>query len=58
VGFTDARFNNKSKGIKLVRQRLKYFNEVFGTHIYFQTGNHAQTTGAIVKIYNLQKEQL
>lgn len=56
VGFTNTHFNNKSKGIQLARQRLQYFNEVFGTHIYFEAKNHSQTAGAIVKIYNLQKD--
>jgi hypothetical protein len=29
---------------------------VFGTNIYFETGNCTQAAGAIVKIYNLKKE--
>lgn len=55
IGFGNTSSNRKSKGTKLIQNRLKFFNDLFGNNIYFETNNRRDEPGAIVTIYNLQK---
>jgi 7TM diverse intracellular signalling/7TMR-DISM extracellular 2 len=58
IGFKDINGNRKSKGTKLVQERLGFFNDLFGTDIYFESQNQKDAPGAIVTIYNLKKNDV